>query len=182
MRSKKTHVEKKRLRGEVRRGDERKYIGGRRGRRDGQLRMEGRTGVRQSERVVFKGRKTKILSFMLCQWWQSSVEHGLSRIYLWKSNSIKLYFFLQCEGSCRPRLGIGKYVSKPGLTILRKKSVRNSKLFSKWVTGTFDNGGAAVRACAGNADATAKGCSERQTRTHVLIKMKSRTATSLCLR
>lgn len=75
------------------------------------------------------------------------MEHGLSRMYLWKSNSIKLYFFLQCEGSCRPRLGIGKYVSKPGLTILRKKSVRNSKLFSKWVTGTFDNGGAAACVC-----------------------------------
>lgn len=148
--------------------------------------MEGRTGVRQSERVVFKGRKKKIPSFMLCQWWQSSVEHGPSRIYLWKSRSVKLYFFLQCEGSCRPRLGIGKYVSKPGLTILWKKSVRNSKLFSKWVTGTFDNGGAGVCARAGNADATAKGCSERQhARAHVrraMIKMESRTATSSFLR
>lgn len=41
----------------MRREGERKYIGGRREGRDGQLRMEGRTGVRQSERVVFKGRK-----------------------------------------------------------------------------------------------------------------------------
>lgn len=142
--------------------------------------------MRQSERVVFKGRKKKIPRFMLCQWWQSSVEHGLSRIYLWKSNSVKLYFFLQCEGSCRPRLGIGKYVSKPGLTIPWKKSVRNSKLFSKWVTGTFENGGATVCVCAWEMQTQPqRDVQKDSTRTHVrhaVIKMKSRTATSSFLR
>lgn len=95
----------------MRREDERKYIGGRRGGRDGQLRMEGRTGVRQRERVVFKGRK------------ENPKLHALPVVAEFKGTWSTYGKATQqnCISFCNARGPAGPdsaYVSKPGLKIL----------------------------------------------------------------